>query len=69
MIRKYYPDYILDDGTYVEVKGYEDEKVKVKHKTFISSGHILNVIGKEEIKPYLQYVIEKYGKDFTRLYE
>lgn len=69
MTRKYYPDYILDDGTYVEVKGYADEKVKVKHETFISSGHTLQVIGKTEIQPYLDYVIEKYGKNFTSLYE
>ena len=69
IIRKYYPDYILDDGSYVEVKGYEDRKAKVKHKSFISSGHTLNVIGKDEIKPYLKYAIEKYGKKFTDLYE
>ncbi len=69
MIRKYFPDYILNDGTYVEIKGYEDEKAKIKHKTFIESNHKLYVIGEKEIQPYLNYVIEKYGKNFIKLYE
>ena len=29
----------------------------------------LDVIGKSEIKKYLNYVILKYGKDFTAMYE
>ena len=29
----------------------------------------LIIIEKEEIKPYLDYVISKYGKDFIKLYE
>lgn len=69
VIRKYYPDFILDDGTYVEVKGWIDKKTEVKHKTFIESGNVLQVIGKQEICPYLDYAIAKYGKDFTNLYQ
>lgn len=63
---RYYPDFILDDGSFVEVKGYLDAKNKAKIKQF--SG-VLQVIGKKEIIPYLQYVVEKYGNDFIRLYE
>ena len=67
--RKYFPDFLLDDGTYVEVKGYVNNRVRAKHSTFMSTGHVLQVIGEEEIKPYLKYATLKYGKDFTRLYQ
>jgi hypothetical protein len=59
----------LDDGTYVEVKGYVNDRVRAKHSTFIATGHILKVIDGKEIKPYLKYATMKYGKDFTRLYQ
>ncbi len=31
--------------------------------------HKIEVLGKREIAPILTYVIEKYGKDFVRMYE
>jgi hypothetical protein len=34
-----------------------------------SSPIIIKVIDKEEIQLYLKYAIEKYGKDFTKLYQ
>jgi len=64
--RKYYPDYLMEDETYVEVKGYETEQWKSKLSQF--SGRLL-VLGENEMKPILDYVVEKYGKDFVRLYE
>ena len=56
----------MEDGTYVEVKGYETEQWKSKLSQF--SGRLL-VLGENEMTPILDYVVEKYGKDFVRLYE
>lgn len=64
---KFYPDFIMGEtGLYVEVKSYIDSKNKEKISQF---SYPLNIIGKKEIQPYINYVIEKYGKDFVRLYE
>lgn len=64
--RKYYPDFILDDGTFVEIKGYVSEQWIEKKKQF--SGNLI-VIEKKDIKKYLQYAIDKYGNNFIELYE
>ena len=65
-IHKYYPDFILEDGTYVEVKGYFTKQTEEKIKAFKNK---LEIIDKFKIKPYLEYVEEKYGKNFIELYE
>jgi len=62
---KYFPDFI-EDGKYVEIKGYSSDKWKAKIEQF---KYPIKVITYTEIKPYLDYVIEKYGKDFIQLYE
>lgn len=66
---KYYPDFILADGTYVEIKGYYTEQAHVKHAAFRADGHELYVIGKKEIQQYLDYAMQQHGKDFIALYE
>lgn len=63
---QYYPDFLVGEKSYVEVKGYNSPQWEAKKKQF---PHKLSVIGRDEIKPYLNYVVEKYGDDFTRLYE
>lgn len=62
--RKYIPDFIVD-GHIVEIKGYENEQWKCK----IRDNQDIKVIGKESIKPIIEYVISKYGKNFIMLYE
>jgi len=62
---KYKPDFI-ENGIYVEVKGYFTEQVKAKEFAF---PYQLKYIDKNTIKPYLEYVEQTYGKDFIRLYE
>jgi|SanBayMetagenome_1026888.scaffolds.fasta_scaffold42991_1 endogenous inhibitor of DNA gyrase (YacG/DUF329 family) len=64
--RKYYPDYLIDNSVYVEIKGYDQAQWQAKLKAF---PHKIEVLGKREIAPILTYVIEKYGKDFVRMYE
>lgn len=70
-IFKYYPDFIIGNE-YYEIKGrrnYEslDEKNKAKIDSF--NNGVLNVLYSGEMKPYLDYVISRYGKDFHTLYE
>ena len=66
--RSYFPDfYLIDSDTYVEVKGYYDRKTKEKEKQFPIDKKLI-VLTEKEMKPILEYVINKYGKDFTRLY-
>lgn len=62
---KYKPDFI-ENGIYVEIKGYFNDQVKAKEAAF---PYQLKYINKETIKPYLEYVEQTYGKDFIKLYE
>ena len=61
----FYPDFIIED-TYYEIKGYMDNKNKAKLKYFKEK---IKIVDKESIKPFLEYTIKKYGKDFIKLYE
>lgn len=60
----YYPDFIVN-GKLIEIKGYETEQWKCKLK----DNQDIQVIGENEIKDILNFVIDKYGKDFIRLYD
>ena len=62
---KYYPDFKIGD-TFFEIKGYVTEQSISKIDGFKSK---IEVIDKNKIKPFLKYVIEKYGKDFIKLYD
>jgi hypothetical protein len=71
LIKKYYPDFILSDGSYVEIKGRRsykdmDELNKEKIQQF---PHNLKVLCLPEMASILNYVISKYGKEFYTLYE
>jgi hypothetical protein len=64
---KFFPDFIMEsDNNYVEIKGYMDEKNQAKIRCF---PYKLTVLDKLNIKTYLDYVQNKYGKDFISLYE
>lgn len=66
-IRTYFPDfYLCDEDTYIEIKGYYDKKTAEKVKQF--TGNLI-VLQKKEMQPILEYVITKYGKNFTDLYD
>jgi hypothetical protein len=70
LTKKYYPDFIIDD-TYYEIKGRRsfenlDEINKEKISQFDKN---LVVLYLNDIKPYLEYVVNKYGKNYIGLYE
>ena len=62
--KKYFPDFVVNSKIY-EIKGYETEQSKAKQ---IFNPDII-LIDKISIKPYLDYTIENYTKDFIQLYE
>ena len=61
----YIPDFKLNDGTYIEIKGYETARVKEKIAYF---PHKIKVINKDDIKLFIAYAVEKFGKDFIKQY-
>lgn len=62
----YIPDFILDDNTFIEVKGYITDEFIAKKQQF--TGNLI-VLAEKEMLPILTYVQEKYGKDFVKLYD
>lgn len=60
------PDFILEDNTYVEIKGYSSEKEKAKIAQFKKP---IIVLMKKDPKEIFSYVVRKYGKNFIELYE
>ena len=60
----YYPDFITDDGI-IEIKGYSTDQWKSKEE----QNHDVKVLYKDDMKLYLDYVINTYGTDFIKLYD
>ena len=58
------PDFIVD-GSYIEIKGRENQRTAAKFRDFPLP---LIILRRAEMTPILKYVIEKYGADFHRLY-
>ena len=62
---KFYPDFIVDNE-YVEIKNYRSELTDSKISQF---PYNITIYYKDTIKPFLEYTINKYGKDFIKLYK
>ena len=63
----YIPDWIVNNE-YVEIKGYWTEQWQAKLDQFPKEEKLL-VLTKTEMQPYIDYVVEKYGKGYIKLYE
>ena len=63
---KYYPDFIYEDGTYVEIKGCVTQGTLEKIKQFPYKIRLLN---KSNIKNILFYCKKFYGEDFIKFYK
>lgn len=64
-VHKYLPDFKMQDGQYVEVKAWLNDQGRAK----IAACAGVKVLMKSEMEPFIQYAVEKYGKDYIRLYE
>jgi len=60
----YTPDFEIN-GEIIEIKGYCSDKDKAKIKQYPN----IKVLYKNDLQPILEWVKEKYGKDFIKLYE
>jgi hypothetical protein len=59
--RKYIPDFVLNDNTYVEVKGYLTSNDLVKINSFGGNNILFD---KFKMSPILSYIYIKYGRNF-----
>lgn len=62
--KNYIPDFIVDEKL-VEIKGYKSEQWEAK----LSANPDVIVLYQADLKPVFDYVINKHGKDFVKLYE
>lgn len=62
-IRKYLPDFIVN-GKLVEIKGYSSPQWEAK----LQANPDVIVLYESDLIEVFKYVIDKYGKDFIRLY-
>lgn len=60
-IEYYQPDFILEDGTYVEVKGIRDRRSEAKRRQF---PYPLQMWTRNDMKKYLDYMDSRYGSDW-----
>lgn len=63
--RNWIPDFILNDGSFVEIKGFETEQSRAKIRDF---PHPIVLLKEKDLTHVFQYVKHKYGSDFVRLY-
>ncbi len=68
---KYYPDFLLNENQIIEIKGYENkDKVHAKCELAKQKGYDINVLYKNDLKLYFEYVKLKYGTEkFHILYD
>lgn len=61
--RKYFPDFVVE-GKIVEIKGYKTKQWEAKQ----AANPDVICLYSNEMTPYINYVTEKYGKDYIKLY-
>lgn len=60
----YIPDFVTDEGV-IEIKGYKTDRWLAK----LQQNPDVKVLYERDMKPYLDYVVNKYGKDLINIYE
>lgn len=63
----YLPDWLVD-GKYVEIKGHDSEQWQAKIEQF-PKDLTLEVLYRDNMQKYLEYVRDKYGNNFIELYD
>lgn len=66
--RKYYPDFIMEDGSFSEIKGYVNLEWQAKLDAF-PKDKILHVYYKDEMRPIFDYVVKTYGNEWMYMYD
>ncbi len=61
----YTPDFIAEDGSYIEIKGFETEKDHAKWSQF---PHKLTVLRKTDLTLHLEHAKVTYGPNYISLY-
>lgn len=67
-IHKYHPDFELEDGTLIEIKGYEYND-SLKYKIESVKDRDIQILRYGDLEDIFKYVIDTYGKDFKKLYD
>lgn len=57
----YHPDFVLADGTIVEIKGYHQPSVTVKQQAVLQAGYKYQLLYKNDLKICFDYIYKKYG--------
>jgi hypothetical protein len=65
-LHKYYPDFRLGDGSYVEIKGFRAKEVDAKINQFPKDKKLIIIEGKKQMNPFLKWAEMKYGRDFWK---
>jgi hypothetical protein len=60
------PDFLLADGTYIEIKGYLTNQARAKFDYFLRP---LTIFTRAELSRMFDYVHERYGPNLLGLYE
>lgn len=69
---KYLPDFELDDGTIIEIKGYYQSSVSLKKAAVLNAGYSYKILYKKDLGECFEHVKAKYGvseKDIITLYD
>lgn len=62
---QYYPDFIVN-GELIEIKGYKTKQWEAKLSQLPIN---IKVLYGKDMKPYLDYMLQTYGKDWLNLYD
>jgi hypothetical protein len=65
-VLRWVPDFLLGDGTYVEIKGYITSQALAEFEFFYRP---LRVLTQADMRHMFEYVCGKYGRNLTSLYE
>lgn len=66
-LHSFFPDFIIDN-VYYEIKNYVSELTEAKKRCFPADKQ-LKILYYNDMKVYLDYAKQTYGKDFFRLYD
>ena len=67
-IHKFYPDFKINNNTYIEIKGYNTLQFSEKINQFPNNLKLI-ILYEIDLKNIFEYVIKKHGCNFIELYE